>query len=132
MVIILHANVSSVVHQPCSCSRLQSAVFYLRDPITARLGAEHCRAAPSGTAAAPELPLALPGQGESSLGRKTRSRTEQLVFCFTGLLRKAWEWQDAVGHWRTLTEGPLSEGLSQNPGAVASGSPWTTAILIAI
>lgn len=79
MVIILHANVSSVVHQPCSCSRLQSAVFYLRDPITARLGAGWSgalRRGPSGTGAAPELPLALAGPGEPSLNRKTRSRTE--------------------------------------------------------
>lgn len=70
--------------------------------------ARHCRAAPAGTAAAPELPLLLPGP-EPSLGRKSRSGTEeQLVLCFTGLPRKAWEWQEAVGSWGTLTEGPRS------------------------
>lgn len=131
MVIILYANVSSVVHQLCSCSRLQSAVFLPKRPnyCSARRGLVRSIAGQPLPAPRPHQSFLWPCLGRENhprgLGRKTRSRTaEQLVFCFPGLPRKAWEWQEALGcpgRGAKLTlRGVLPKARGRATGSLAS------------
>lgn len=116
--------------------------FYLRDPITARLGAGWCGALqgspcrPHGrTRASSGLAWArrtIPGVWVEKQGAEQQNSSCSASLGYPGRLG------NGRRHWGALAEGPssLSEGFSQKPEAVPLAAwpraPWATAILIAI